>query len=137
MTARPRFRLSGPTIDAADPLRLAGFYQQLLGWSIVEHEGPGSGSDTRASWVKLGSPDGNLKIEIQHEPAFVRPVWPTEPGAQQMMMHLDIGVPDLEAGVAWAEACGARQAGYQPQDDVRVMLDPEGHPFCLFRDQRA
>ncbi len=20
----------------------------------------------------------------------------------------------------------------QPQDDVRVMLDPAGHPFCLF-----
>jgi len=22
----------------------------------------------------------------------------------------------------------------QPQDDVRVMLDPAGHPFCLFAD---
>jgi hypothetical protein len=23
-------------------------------------------------------------------------------------------------------------ADHQPQDDVRVMLDPAGHPFCLY-----
>ena len=22
-------------------------------------------------------------------------------------------------------------ADFQPQDDVRVLLDPDGHPFCL------
>jgi hypothetical protein len=27
---------------------------------------------------------------------------------------------------------GAAPAGFQPQDDVRVLLDPAGHPFCLF-----
>jgi hypothetical protein len=27
---------------------------------------------------------------------------------------------------------GAVLAEYQPQDDVRVYLDPAGHPFCLF-----
>jgi hypothetical protein len=25
-------------------------------------------------------------------------------------------------------------AAYQPQDDVRVLLDPAGHPFCLYAD---
>jgi hypothetical protein len=49
-----------------------------------------------------------------------------------MMMHLDIGVGDLEAGVAWAIESGARLAEFQPQEHVRVMLDPDGHPFCLF-----
>ena len=39
---------------------------------------------------------------------------------------------DLEAEVARAEGLGARRAEWQPQDDVRVMLDPAGHPFCLF-----
>jgi hypothetical protein len=53
-----------------------------------------------------------------------------------MMIHMDIGVPDPEAGVAWALECGATVAGHQPQDDVRVMLDPAGHPFCLFYDDR-
>jgi hypothetical protein len=52
-----------------------------------------------------------------------------------MMMHLDIGVSDLDAGARWAVECGATVADHQPQDDVRVMLDPEGHPFCLFADR--
>jgi hypothetical protein len=31
-------------------------------------------------------------------------------------------------------ALGATVAAYQPQDDVRVVLDPAGHPFCLYLD---
>ena len=52
-----------------------------------------------------------------------------------MMSHLDVGVRDLAAAVEHAEAAGATVAGYQPQDDVRVMLDPDGHPFCLYVDE--
>lgn len=48
------------------------------------------------------------------------------------MIHLDVAVDDLAAGVAWAIDAGATLADYQPQTDVRVMLDPAGHPFCLF-----
>jgi hypothetical protein len=47
-------------------------------------------------------------------------------------MHLDIRVHDLGAAVAHALACGARLAGYQGREDLRVLLDPAGHPFCLF-----
>ena len=49
-----------------------------------------------------------------------------------MMMHLEIKVDDLEASVAHAVAQGATLAGFQPQEDVRVCLDPAGHPFCLY-----
>ena len=49
-----------------------------------------------------------------------------------MQLHLDIEVDDLDAGVAAAVALGATVAEFQPQDDVRVCLDPAGHPFCLF-----
>jgi hypothetical protein len=49
-----------------------------------------------------------------------------------MMTHLDIAVEDLAAAVAWAVEAGATLAGYQPQENVRVLLDPAGHPFCLF-----
>jgi hypothetical protein len=28
-------------------------------------------------------------------------------------------------------AAGARLAEYQGREDLRVMLDPAGHPFCL------
>jgi hypothetical protein len=49
-----------------------------------------------------------------------------------MMVHLDIWVDDLDAAGAHAVDAGAVLAEYQPQDDVRVYLDPDGHPFCLF-----
>jgi catechol 2,3-dioxygenase-like lactoylglutathione lyase family enzyme len=133
---RPQMRVSGPTLDAADPLALAGFYERLLGWPIVRQEGPGAGDPPTRGWAMLRSPFGDLKIEVQWEPNYRRPVWPSAPGEPLMMMHLDIGVADLEAGVAWARAQGAELADHQPQDDVRVLLDPAGHPFCLFADDR-
>jgi hypothetical protein len=61
-----------------------------------------------------------------------QPVWPEVEGSQQMMMHLDIEVEDLPAAVEHAVELGATEAGFQPQDNVRVMLDPAGHPFCLY-----
>ena len=53
-------------------------------------------------------------------------------GGQQMMVHLDIATENLEEAVAWAVQTGAVLADPQPQDDVWGMLDPAGHPFCLF-----
>ncbi len=47
-------------------------------------------------------------------------------------MHLEIGVRDLPAALEHALACGATLAAFQPQEDVRVCLDPDGHPFCLW-----
>jgi Glyoxalase-like domain len=51
-----------------------------------------------------------------------------------MSMHLDIEVDDLAASVAYAVSVGAEVAPHQPQETVRVMLDPAGHPFCLYLD---
>ena len=127
-------RVSGPTLDAADPLALAEFYERLLGWTIVAREGPRPGRPSTDGWAKLRSPSGDTKLEVQWDPHFRPPVWPSAAGEQLMMMHLDIGVADLDAAVAWAVAHGAVVADHQPQDGVRVLLDPEGHPFCLFAD---
>jgi predicted enzyme related to lactoylglutathione lyase len=52
------------------------------------------------------------------------------------MLHFDIEVDDLEAAVAYVVAAGGTVAAHQPPDrahDLRVMLDPAGHPFCLFK----
>jgi catechol 2,3-dioxygenase-like lactoylglutathione lyase family enzyme len=110
-------------LDAPDARALASFYEKLLGWTRVADE---------PNWVMLRPPDGGTGLSFQSEPNFAPPIWPSVRSAQQMMIHLDIDVEDLEAGVAWAVAAGARVADFQPQDDVRVMLDPVGHPFCLF-----
>lgn len=127
--------LAGPVLDAAQPIELARFYQRLLGWPIARSEGPQPGNPPEDGWALLRSPDGRQKIEVQWEPNYVPPTWPPVAGEQLMMVHLDIGVDDLDAGVRRALDAGASVAGHQPQDDVRVMLDPEGHPFCLFPDR--
>ena len=129
---RPPMQIAGPVFDAADPAALAGFYSALLGWPITEAEGPRPGFPATDGWAKIRSPRGDLKIEFQWDEHYGPPAWPTVPGEQQMMMHLDIAVEDLDAGVEWARQAGAILAAHQPQDGVRVMLDPAGHPFCLF-----
>lgn len=124
MAQRPRLTLTATVLDSPDPRELAAFYQRLLGWAIGQDE---------PEWVTLRAPDGGAGLSFQLEPEYVRPTWPSDPREQQMMMHLDIEVEDLEAASAHAEAAGATLADYQPQEHVRVYLDPEGHPFCLWR----
>jgi catechol 2,3-dioxygenase-like lactoylglutathione lyase family enzyme len=110
-------------LDAPDVDVLARFYSQLRGWPIWKQDPNGAALD-------LG--EGVAFLCIQRNPDYVRPVWPGESGSQQMMMHLDFEVTDLEAAVAEALRLGAELPEHQPQDDVRVLLDPAGHPFCLY-----
>jgi len=37
--------------------------------------------------------------------------------------------------VAAARELGATLASYQPQENCTVLLDPAGHPFCLYLDE--
>ena len=73
-----------------------------------------------------------MTLNIEFEKEYVRPVWPSAPGQQHITSHLDIPVGDLDTAVAQALEAGATLAEVQPQDRVRVMFDPAGHPFCLF-----
>ncbi|HEX8508105.1 MAG TPA: VOC family protein [Propionibacteriaceae bacterium] len=123
MTERPKMSVTGFVLDAPDAQALAGFYRQLLGWEAASDE-PG--------WVMLTPPGGGTGLSFQTEAQYVRPSWPPEPGEQQMMMHLDIEVSDLEQAASHAVSVGAVLAEYQPQGHVRVCLDPAGHPFCLY-----
>ena len=134
-------RLSGPVIGCGDAFELADFYAALLGWNVVDRS-----ERVPGGWALVKSPDGAYKLEFQREEPFVPAVWPTVEGRQQMGMHLDIAVDNLgpmddmgtrranfSAMVHRAESLGARVADHQPQKDrVVVMLDPAGHPFCLF-----
>jgi hypothetical protein len=51
------------------------------------------------------------------------------------MVHLDFQVGDLEFAVAEAIELGATIADVQPNQQVRVLIDPAGHPFCLCLDE--
>lgn len=131
--ARPRMRVASTVLGAPDPRALAHFYERLLGWTVVTSEPPLPGAPAEDGWVVLEGADRGQRLSFQYEPDYVPPVWPPAPGRQAMMMHLDIAVENLEASTAWAQENGATVAEDQPQEDVRVMFDPAGHPFCLFR----
>jgi catechol 2,3-dioxygenase-like lactoylglutathione lyase family enzyme len=121
----PSFTLTAAVLGTPDPRGLARFYQRLLGWPL---------RDDTDEWATLRPADGSAGLSFQRETDHVPPVWPPQPGHQQMQLHLDILVDDLAAAGAVAEDAGAQLVGGHEDDDeiVRVYRDPAGHPFCLF-----
>lgn len=78
------------------------------------------------------SPPGNTKLSFQYEPNYRPLTWPSETDKQQMILHLDFQMQDLEAAHQHALSVGARPMVRQSQPDVRVYPDPVGHLFCFF-----
>lgn len=103
-------------IDCADPLRLATFWQQVLGGEIrVESD----------EWVLVAAPDGGASVSLQRVP---------EPKAGKNRVHLDVRVDDLAKATAEVEAFGGVRTGPARLDELggfQVMTDPEGNEFCL------
>ena len=116
------------TFDCSDAEALGQFYVSLLGWEITARDG--------ANWVQARDPDGGVGLNFQGDDSYQPPTWPEQPGRQVKMMHLEILVEDLEATVGHVIRSGGREAPHQSADRdrtrIRVMLDPAGHPFCLF-----
>ena len=116
----------GTVLDAPDGLALAEFYARLLGWELFP--------DPPGGAAVAPSKDAGYNLAFQTDAGYVRPVWPAGEGDPQMSMHLDLEVDDLDEAVAHALSVGAELAQFQPQETVRVLLDPAGHPFCLYLD---
>ena len=113
--------IAGFCYDCKNADKLADFYAALLGWEKILS---GNG------WAGLRSPQGWI-LAFQEIEEYTPPVWPWEEGKQQQMAHIDFLVDDLAGTVEHAIACGAQKADVQYFETVTVMLDPEGHPFCL------
>jgi hypothetical protein len=126
MTLRRGKSWWGVVLDASDGPELAHFYARLLDWQVFDENETGA--------AVAPSRDAGYNLAFETAPDYLRPVWPTVQGKPQMSMHLDFEVDDLAAAVAHALSVGAELASYQPQDDVRVFVDPAGHPFCLYLD---
>lgn len=122
---RPSVTLGTINMDCRDSEAMAEFYGRLLGWSIKWRDG---------SFIILGNPAGGPDISFEPYEDYRPPVWPEQPGEQWKMVHFDMMVEDLAAATAHALACGGRLAEFQGRDDLRVILDPSGHPLCLGRE---
>src|SRR5262245_53370706 len=83
-------------LDAPDIERLSRFYGDLAGWNAV---------DADDEWITMRTPDG-WQVSFQSAPDHVAPQWPGQEQPQQA--HLDLRVPDLDAGTSSAVSLGAR-----------------------------
>jgi hypothetical protein len=134
MAQRPAIEVTSVTIGAPNPRALAAFYARMLEWTVSADDPPRPGGPPEAGWAQLRPPAGRTgpTLNFEYEAAYTRPVWPSEAGRQHITQHLDIHVEDLDGAVAWAVEAGATLADFQPQEDVRVLFDPAGQPFCFF-----
>lgn len=136
MPDMPTVELGTLCIDCRDAHEMARFYGQLLGWEPTF---------TEPNWVLMRNPAGGTGLSFQADPAYEPPTWPEAQGNQQKMMHLDVrvtpangqspeeaGQAALDATANHAIAAGGRLADHQPRADLRIILDPAGHPLCLF-----
>ena len=127
---RPSLVVTSVTLASPAPRESADFYARLLGVEVAVSESPRPDEPPESGWAQLKT--GTLTLNFEYERHWTPIVWPAEEGHQTSTQHLDILVEELDAAVAWALSCGARASDHQPQDDVRVMLDPVGHTFCLY-----
>lgn len=111
---------SGVTIDCLDPIRMSTFWGMLLGMAVSNEHGDDPG------WATLGSRSGPTpRLTFQRVP---------EPKSTKNRIHLDVQVADIDRGRQQVEDLGGKWSGIRYDYDegvVLVMLDPEGHEFCL------
>lgn len=111
--------LSMVNIDSKEPARAARFYAAALGWDVTY-------SDDDYGMVE----GAGVRLGFGRVPGFRPPKWPDEFGDKRF--HLDLQVDDIDAAAGTLCAAGASQPDFQPGGDRwRVLLDPEGRPFCL------
>nr|MDT0663249.1 VOC family protein [Micromonospora sp. DSM 115978] len=110
-------KLDMVVLDTTDVARLSAFYRELAGWTE---------RDADDEWVTLGTPDG-WQIAMQAVPEHRAPQWPGQARPQQA--HLDLRVPDLEAGLERATALGGTLLARS--ETWYTVADPAGHPFDL------
>jgi len=102
-------------IDCRDTVRLAEFWQGVLGGTIQRQS---------REWVALYPPTG-ITVSFQEVP---------ERKAVKNRVHLDVKVDDLDMAARAAEVLGATRIGVPRPDPVggfQVMADPEGNEFCF------
>ena len=118
-SGEPTATLSMLNIDSADPARLAQFYAAALGWEVTYSDD------------SYGMVEGNgIKIGFGKIEGFRPAQWPDEAGVKRF--HFDLQVNDLDEATESLCGIGASHPDFQPgAGRWRVLLDPDGQPFCL------
>jgi predicted enzyme related to lactoylglutathione lyase len=123
-------RLQCITVDAHDPLALAQFWSEALGWKI------GEDVNDAEVWIEreLGDPKNTGFPDI----LFLKN---SAIKSSKNRLHLDLRPDDQAAEVARLEKLGAKQIDIgqsaEPTCTWIVMADPEGNEFCVLRERKS
>jgi predicted enzyme related to lactoylglutathione lyase len=118
------------TVDAQDPLALAQFWAEALGWKI------GEDVNEIEVWIEreLGDPQNTGFPDI----LFLKN---SAPKNGKNRLHLDLRPDNQAAEVVRLEKLGARQIDIgqsaEPTCTWVVMADPEGNEFCVLRERKS
>lgn len=113
-------------LDCPDALKLAQFYQTLLGGAVNQPDRRWAAGD---DFSTLHTEPG-LVFAFQRVQDFRAPKWPNSSHPQQF--HLDLDVSHLDEAHAQVLQFGATLLHIDPRG-WRVYADPAGHPFCLLQ----
>ncbi|MFD4402492.1 VOC family protein [Nocardia sp. NPDC058499] len=109
--------LAAITLDCASPTVMAEFYREVTGWKITH-------ADDDSAY--LG--EGPIQLAFQRVEGYQGPGWP-DAGKQA---HLDFTVAEVKTATERLCTLGATVPEFQPgQGQWTVLVDPEGHLFCL------
>lgn len=112
------------TIDCDDADAMRRFYAEALG---------GVDIPSFAQSVRVGG----MPLNFRELEDWVRPTWPG--GDMQIHFEILVNVGELETQEARLMSLGAKKSPHQDPNDpgLIVMLDPAGHPFCIFENPDA
>ena len=118
-SAMPPTAIGALNVDCDDAKGMVAFYTAAFG-GMVEPAFP------HVDCVRV---DGLLLV-FRENPDRRRPAWP----GSDMQMHFEIYVNDLRQQESRLLALGATRPPVQDETDptFTVLLDPAGHPFCIF-----
>ena len=107
--------------DATDPLDVARFWAEVLGWEMAD--------DSRGGLALLPSDDTGFRLRF---------VASQQQKVGQNHMHFDLtsNLTDQQETVARALRLGARHIdiGQRPDEGHVVLADPEGNEFCVIEE---
>jgi predicted enzyme related to lactoylglutathione lyase len=110
------------SLECANPAGQARFYADMLGWEVTHSED---------EYAMIS--DGTTSLGWGRRAGYQPPTW-AEGGDEDApkRYHVDVYVEDLDDGETRTVKLGATKPDFQPGEARwRVMLDPDGHPFCL------
>jgi len=117
-------RLHHVVVDTHDLPRLARFWTQALGWTVLSE---------RENEIVIG-PDDEAPVGMKHMPV-------ADAKTVKNRVHLDLttSADDRDQEIERLIALGARRVdiGQTGAESWTVLADPEGNEFCVVRPKKT